>query len=360
MIESWLQEAYRSFADALLQGRLPGSVILAARPGVRGGALAARCAKLFLCHSPRGAEPCGECRSCRMFEENSHPDFAAILSSNRESALAGADFVRDVEALLHNADNGDRRLAVRIENLRRLSTFLTESAAAGHGKAAVIANAHLMPPGAANAVLKTFEEPPAGTLIIMLAPSFASLLPTVVSRAFKIRIPEATPAQAQEYLNSLGLSDPAQNAVALCLCGNAPVKAAQLAQEGAVPLTLECVSYLAAALCNQAPVDKAVEFLLARKGKDPVTSLTLRELILREFLNELLQYKAHTPQDKLPLLGGLDLKLLCQVPAQRLFEAQRTLRFVCDQQPLIPARAPHALLRTWLDSLRIAAAPGSF
>ena len=67
-------------------------------------------------------------------------------------------------------------------------------------KVAVIADAHTMPEGAANAILKTFEEPPQNTLIIMTARSLESLLPTILSRAYKIVLQKASLHESLNFI----------------------------------------------------------------------------------------------------------------------------------------------------------------
>ena len=97
---------------------------------------------------------CGECRSCRLLPEGKLPD-AQIVSPEGN---------------------------ISIDLIRSLQERLTRSAIEGTWKTALLSNIERMRPEASNALLKTLEEPPANSLLLLTASSTKSLLPTIVSR----------------------------------------------------------------------------------------------------------------------------------------------------------------------------------
>jgi len=343
-LPSWLRKPYAEFAAALEAGRLPGSVIFACPEGLGARDLVAACARLYLCHSPRFPEPCAVCRACELNAAGTHPDFLrvrATASAEGASALTHSPFDADDEEL------GSGARYVRIDDLRELCHWLSESAALGHGKAAIIENAQLMQQGAANAVLKTFEEPPSGSLIIMWAQSFDTLLPTILSRALKISV--AAPSK-QEGLQWLSSRDPRltpQGAeLALTLCRGEPLSALAMAHDGNTLAAVgAALGAFAAALSGRGGDDEACEAFA------PLPSaLTARAL--SEFVLEVLKYKAGGGQQDLPLLKIIPAKAACALPADHLFKAWRELTAIAAAPPLLPSRAPVALLRAWLYALK--------
>lgn len=108
--------------------------------------------------------------------------------------------------------------AIPIESIRNLQQFLKLKVPSNEGvnRVVLIDSAHLMKTEAQNALLKTLEEPPAGTVIILCLQSSQSLLPTVRSRMHTIELLPISRAQANEYIDSQKLrSDKLDMAYAL-------------------------------------------------------------------------------------------------------------------------------------------------
>ncbi|NLV74230.1 MAG: DNA polymerase III subunit delta' [Chloroflexi bacterium] len=98
--------------------------------------------------------PCGECRACRATAEGNHPDVILIDGQNK----------------------------IKIEQIRDLQRQLALSPYEGKFKVCIITDLHLASTEAANALLKTLEEPPSRVVLLLTAISTEALLPTVVSR----------------------------------------------------------------------------------------------------------------------------------------------------------------------------------
>ncbi len=116
--------------------------------------------------------PCGECRACRATLAGNHPDVEVVAPGG----LCDEPDHRD------HADSRD----LRICQIRRLEKVLSLSPYAGGRRIAIVDAADTMHVEAANAFLKTLEEPPAGSVIILLAEREERLPATVLSRCQKL------------------------------------------------------------------------------------------------------------------------------------------------------------------------------
>jgi len=123
--------------------------------------LARYLAAALVCQEPRRGEPCGRCHCCRQLASNSYPDFHFLEPQ-------GA--------------------SLKINQVRELERKLSLRSFQGGAQLAVLAGADTMTEAAANCLLKTLEEPPEGTYIILLATQPDLLLPTIRSRCLELRL----------------------------------------------------------------------------------------------------------------------------------------------------------------------------
>jgi len=122
-------------------------------------------------YGPGGPDACGACRSCRQIEARTHPDF-----------------------LLIEPDQEQANPQIKIEQIRELEQQLVYHPLVGRRKVCLIDEADRMTPGAANALLKTLEEPPDHSLLLLITSRPSALLATVRSRCQGIRF--VVPARA--------------------------------------------------------------------------------------------------------------------------------------------------------------------
>jgi DNA polymerase-3 subunit delta' len=110
--------------------------------------------------------------------------------------LLGVGSDRDVEEFAH----ADFRWVVpegaviKIDQIRRVNEFAVQTSQAGSRKIAAVLDAHLLNTNAANALLKTLEEPPPNTHILLATPFWGKLLPTIRSRCQRFQAPADLPA----------------------------------------------------------------------------------------------------------------------------------------------------------------------
>ncbi|MGH7261674.1 MAG: DNA polymerase III subunit delta' [Nitrospiraceae bacterium] len=134
--------------------------------------LALRFAQAINCESGDGLDACGACRSCRQIETRTHPDFLVI--------------------------EPDRELAnpqIKIEQIRELEHQIVYQPLVALKKIFLLDDADRMTLGAANALLKTLEEPPAHSVLLLVSSRPSALPATVRSRCQSLRF--APPARTQ-------------------------------------------------------------------------------------------------------------------------------------------------------------------
>lgn len=195
----WLAAAVQQLRRAHAAGRLPSALLIHEQRGTGGSALAQLAAQLALCRA--ATAPCGECRDCRLVRSGQHPDFIRV------------------------APIEDSRL-IRVEQIRDLCEQLALTSHAGGASVALIAPADAMNANAANALLKTLEEPRAGVTLILLTSMPSALPATVVSRCQRLRVAVPERAAAIAWLEQRRGTGPWE--AVLDVLGEAPFEALEI------------------------------------------------------------------------------------------------------------------------------------
>lgn len=214
----WQTESWQALRN--LRGRLPHAVLLKGAQGIGKLDLALNLAQSLLCDSPTtDGMPCGNCDSCRWFEQESHPDFRLV----QPDALSTSD---EIEA---KAGSKKPSREISVDQIRALSGFANFSAHRGGYRVVVVYPAEAMNNNAANSLLKTLEEPTDKLLFLLVTHKPQQLLPTILSRC--LAFPVATPSKEAgiAWLTQQGVKDPAQ---ALAQTGFAPLQALGWAESG--------------------------------------------------------------------------------------------------------------------------------
>ncbi len=147
-------------------------------------------------HSPALLDPCGECSACKQMAAGTHPDFAVVEMLSGKNELLIEQFIgtkerRGKEGLCHDM------------SLKPMSA---------DRKIAVIDEADKMNDAAANALLKTLEEPPHGSLILLIASNVERMLPTIRSRCQEIRFSPLHAEDIAAILLETGMVESADDA----------------------------------------------------------------------------------------------------------------------------------------------------
>jgi DNA polymerase-3 subunit delta' len=173
---------------------------------------------------------CGTCPSCRLIAARSHPDLHWVIP---EALRAEAGFDFDEEGQAEDGSRSKRKPSreIRIDQIRAAVDFSALTSSRGRGRVVLIHPAEQINAIAANALLKTLEEPAGALRFVLACGAVDSLLPTLRSRCQSVRLPSPDRAQALEWLNARQL--PAHEAaVLLDASGGEPLRALALAQAG--------------------------------------------------------------------------------------------------------------------------------
>ena len=256
----WMGAEMSALEAAYKTNHLSHGLLIHEAPGAGGNWLAKWIASLVLCQNVAQA-PCGRCPGCHRVATAQHPDLL-VLQPEEESTQ------------------------IRIEQIRGLSEELSLTAHQGSYKVAVITPADTLNRFAANALLKTLEEPPARTLLMLVVTQPSRLPATILSRCQKVRI--RAPAR-QDAVSWLQATRGASNWEAvLNTLGDAPMLAAEVDPKAVMEISQEVRRGLEDALVG---------------GGDPVTTadrwsrneLPLRLRCIENWLTD--QIRAHCGTD---------------------------------------------------------------
>lgn len=166
------------FAQAENHGRIAGSYLFIGPPGVGKGAFARALAKSLTCPSPQpGLVACGRCASCTQADAGSHPDIDIVTKPEDRSTIPLEAFIGDAE---HRMREG-------------LCWRILLKPALGGRRVAIVLDADHLTDEAANCLLKTLEEPPAGAVMILVGTGLERQLPTIRSRCQVVRFKPLAP-----------------------------------------------------------------------------------------------------------------------------------------------------------------------
>ena len=199
-------------------GTTPATTLLLAGPqGVGKRAFARTLAQALLCGNPQpGATPCGSCMSCRLLAADAHPDFRLLEPASEEGRADAAEGHQEGGSIL-------------VGQVRTLTDFLVIASQLAGAKVVLIQPADRLHPSAANALLKTLEEPPSRTVFILVADHPQRLPPTIRSRCFRLDFPLPPREVALQWLAAEGVEQPE---IALAHGGFAPLTAMRLDRGG--------------------------------------------------------------------------------------------------------------------------------
>jgi len=221
----WLSASFDTLARAIAVGRVHHGLLLAAPAGLRKRELADAFAASLLC-SARDAtgQACGHCRSCTLLAAGTHPDLVRVGLELR--------------------DDGRPRTEILIDQLRRLAERLALSSQFGGWQVAIVDPADRMNAAAANALLKTLEEPASDTVIVLVADDASRLPATIRSRCQRVDVPAPDPADARAWLVAEGVGGGDADAALAASLGN-PGLALEWVRGDALTLRAACIEDLA-------------------------------------------------------------------------------------------------------------------
>jgi DNA polymerase-3 subunit delta' len=190
-----------------MMAKMPHALLFHGPKGTGKVAFVTALAKSLLCES-RGehGHACGTCVSCGWFEHYNHPDYRRVrpeILEDGDSADEGAEEESGSKSAAKKAPSKD----IRIEQIRSLSGFMNVSTHRSGKRVVLLYPAEQLTTEAANALLKTLEEPPPETVFLLVTHRLDDLLPTILSRCRLFALPLPSASEALTWLQQQGVAD---------------------------------------------------------------------------------------------------------------------------------------------------------
>ncbi|MCS0580273.1 DNA polymerase III subunit delta' [Massilia pinisoli] len=201
----WQQDAWTRLQA--MRARLPHAILFHGPAGIGKADFIEAFAQALLCENvqPDG-RACGTCASCGWFAQGNHPDYRRVRPEALEDDVPAAEG-DDAPAEDKKTKSKSASKEIKIEQVRALSDFMNISTHRQGLRVVVLYPAESLNMPASNALLKTLEEPPAGTVFLLASNGLDRLLPTILSRCRKFALPMPDHAEALAWLEAQGVND---------------------------------------------------------------------------------------------------------------------------------------------------------
>jgi DNA polymerase-3 subunit delta' len=204
-IYPWQEQAWTQLQQ--LRARLPHAILFYGAAGIGKADFIEAFAQSLLCENVRpDGHACGECASCGWFSQGNHPDYRRVRPEAMEDEAAGADGEEgDTDKKSKSSKTASKD--IKIEQIRALSDFMNISTHRQGLRVVVLYPAEALNMPSSNALLKTLEEPPPGTVFLLASNGLDRLLPTILSRCRKFALPMPDHDAALAWLQAQGVQD---------------------------------------------------------------------------------------------------------------------------------------------------------
>lgn len=156
LIDSLQPKLVAQFTRIIDRKQLAQSYLFVGPKGAGKLELAEWIALRLFCQNVEDGAPCGECPECERILNHNHPDVMVLKTSTQ---------------------------SIKVDDIRNLKQEMSKTGVEGNRRVFIVEDADKMTAGAANSLLKFFEEPVPGMTVILTASSKNQLLPTILSRA---------------------------------------------------------------------------------------------------------------------------------------------------------------------------------
>lgn len=199
MIFPWQQTQWQHCQQLIQHDRLPHALLLTGVEGLGQTEFGIYLAQLLLCDRG-GEQPCGDCRQCHLMQQGYHPDYMQVMPEE-----AGK--------------------AIKVDQIRQLIDQVSQTPQMAQQQVVLLHPAEAMNEKAANALLKTLEEPTGNVTFILVCHQLASIPITIVSRCQQLHFACRADDHAQAELWLRDVTQSPQVATALKLALGAPLLA---------------------------------------------------------------------------------------------------------------------------------------
>ena len=225
----WLEEPLRQ----ALHTRRAHALLIHGPQGVGQFELALALAQSWLCEAtdgtPHRSQPCDACGSCKLVHSRSHPDLLVVLPEAMREALGWSMESSSDDGAAEKIGKTKPSKEIKVDAVREVMAFAQTTASRGRGKVVVVHPAERMNAIAANALLKTLEEPPGDARFVLTCAAPDALLPTIRSRCQAVPLIAPPTPQAAQWLAGKGVDGAL---VLLSATGGQPMEALEWFQQG--------------------------------------------------------------------------------------------------------------------------------
>ncbi len=312
------------FRLSLASGRLAASYLFLGPAGIGKRLFAVKLAQALLCQKEGGEslDPCGQCDSCRLLLAGNHPDLDVVGLPEGKSILPIKLFV---------GDDNHRHQEGLCYNISRRPQM-------GRRRVAIIDDADHFNQASANCLLKTLEEPPAGTVMILLGTSRGRQLPTILSRTQTVRFSALSDDIVRQLLLEKQIAADAAQADQLVLaCEGSLSKAATLVDPELWEMQQRLLPQLAPGRLDSVRLAAELIAFVNKAGKEASARRGRLRSLLQMVANHFRQELRHGPTNYDPTNQETALAVL-----DRSLEAEIQLDRNANQA---------TLLECWLDDL---------
>ena len=243
------------FRSALGRGRMSGSFLFVGPAGIGKHTFALKLAQSLLCQTRPEAEldPCGTCAACSQVLADTHPDLLRVAKP-QDRAFIPLDLL---------IGDRDHRMQEGLCHDIALKPYM------GDRKVAIIDDADYLNPEGANSLLKTLEEPPPRSVLILVGTTPAKQLPTIRSRCRVIRFDPLPTETVTKLLAQEGrIKDPAEAGRLAQLADGSVGRALQMADGGMLGFRDKLFAALSRSSLESVRLAAAVQSLVEDAGRE--------------------------------------------------------------------------------------------
>ena len=281
-IYPWQESSWTHCQQWFRQNRLPHALLLTGMAGMGKQHFMQIMAQRLLCENAHDKEyACDVCRSCHLFKLGHHPDFFCVTVEEKSKSI-------------------------KVDQIRILTQTLANTPQLANKQIVAIFPAEAMNSAAANALLKTLEEPSGDVVLLLLSNEPGRLLPTIKSRCQRLNFSTTQENIAIIWLQQQGMQQDAK--ILLTLADGAPLKALALAKQNVIHIRDALLKLF---ILMQQPAYDALASVEAMLKNDLNTLLQVWSGLINDLIRMQLQVQAGylTNRDKLSELNRLNSQL---------------------------------------------------